>query len=221
MTATPTGRWWPRLILASLVPACLACAPAAVASITKTTCRTPVGTTVTANSLVRVFRIRGADIAHTYACYGRTHRPLALGDELDPEEGTTVRRVALAGRYVAAAVQSSNNDAPLSWAVLLYDVRGRTLTAVNGGLLTASNFTAKDRGITGLVVSAKGSAAWIVAPPAASGASAAVMVATPNTVHGQATVVAEVPTIDLASLATDGRRVYWTEAGQPHVEALP
>jgi hypothetical protein len=164
----------------------------------KRDCRT-AGVTVVANAKVRVYyRFATGGGRFYYACDVRRKRRRSLGIDTGLGDGIT-HRIALVGRHVAfedVICERSNCYA----TVYRFDV-------VSNGVQILNDPGTKGAAVTDLRLSAKRTVYWI----RRTAEGYAVLRGVPG---GSPQVLENAPGVQPGSLATAGRTVYWTTAGE-------
>jgi hypothetical protein len=124
----------------------------------------------------------------------------------------TLTRIALAGRFVAAAISTIAKEPPDS--LFIYRVNAATgrRDAVNAAPARENEFGEHARGVTDITVTPAGTVAWIVGGTADMPSQSRVFEWPPGS--KVPVVLASSPEIVPASLASRPGRLYWTE-GEP------
>ncbi|ADB49612.1 hypothetical protein Cwoe_1181 [Conexibacter woesei DSM 14684] len=174
------------------------------------------GVTLLANERVRVYRGRILQGARTYYyCDQRTRRTRTLGEYVY-DSGGGIRRIALAGRYIAYDYLVCTHGG-CSASTRLLDARTRRLR----------RFEAKPDPVTpqiglnsaaSLVVTPAGSVAWIRSRPTDGATRINDVFVAP---HGeQARLLDSGPKVEADSLAFGGGILYWTNDAAPRSAAV-
>jgi hypothetical protein len=182
-------------------PAALGLAPDAAGGRAADCSRT--GTTIDANSRIRLYRVGSAQAHVIYAC-ARTGKRRKLGTlEID---GSGLVQLVLAGRYVAYDNQVCNRtDGGCTSYVEVRDaLTGRYVRSIAGVPPAA---------VSDIVLTPTGEVAWLRA--AAEGRASLHK----SDAEGE-DVLLDDGSAEPGSLALAGTRVYWTSAGQPRSAQL-
>lgn len=195
-----------RITVCGLAVGALAATGVELAGVPASAARRPecrqAGSTVVANSVVRVYRVGPRDDYRVAACDLRRGRKRFLGEWNAITGG--IAHVALAGRYVAYKSGSCGRDACNAVAAVT--------NVVTGGRRASAH--RQDGGISAIVVRANGSIAWIVAGRRGD------FVEVRKLEQERETLLDSDPMIDKESLALAGSRLYWLRGGQAQTGGL-
>jgi len=221
------------LLVIAMVGWVVATLPASVSAnpLPKVPCQSSVGTTLQANSLVRVFTYRLAHEgnARTWSCYRGQSKARPLGDRV----GLFRWKLALNREWVAIAVkEATGRSGPAFYHVRIFNAQTgaiRSHSAVprflNGDMSKLlDQFSGRERGIIDLVVTRRGSAAWMITPPEGyAGAPATLMMVGAADARPASVPVDQATDLDIDSLAlsTNEATLYWIRGGQLHSAPMP
>jgi hypothetical protein len=169
--------------------------------------------TVAADVTVKVVQARNrhpareATFEASFARWQPTGRVTAVGDSFF--EGRALRRLALSGRFVAAAIEGFAKEPPSAWRVSRLDARTGKREVVSAVPPSENQFELHSPGVTDICVTPAGSITWIVAPTAGTpGVWRVVEIAAGSSALQ---VLASGATVERGSLACVSGHVYWTE----------
>jgi hypothetical protein len=170
--------------------------------------------TLAADAFVKVFQARnrhlGREVLYqsSFVRWLPGGRVTALGDQFEPG-GRVLTRLALTGRFVAAAIETASKAPPFS--IHVYRVNAATgskdvVPAVPAG---EDEFGENARGVTDIVVTRAGTVAWLVGETVDMPGISRVFELPPGS--RQPVVVGSGPVIVPGSLAAVPGHLYWSE----------
>ena len=203
------------------IAALIACAGAASGSGQRSGCRPPHAHTVAKDRDVRVYSLTGKTTTRggTYACLLRRRGTIVTLTKPGRRRPASIDHITLAGVIIAYTDSTHGVDTGSTDIVVIDVASGRTLLTVPGaGSFIDACFIGFHE-VTDLVVSYRGSVAWLVRKGARCKTTTFEVYSAQAS--GAPTLLEEGPAIVPGSLRLSDRTVSWENAGQRKSARLP
>jgi hypothetical protein len=205
---------------AGVALALIACAGATAAPVHRSGCFPPHAETIAKDRAVRVYSIAGKNLSRrsTYACLLRRGTTVTLST---PEQGrlVSIEHLTFAGPVIAFTRSTHGVDTGSTDIAVVNVASRRTLLTVPqvGGFIDACFISFQE--VTDLVVTARGSVAWLVRKGAQCKTTTYEVYSAQKS--GAPTLLEEGPAIAPKSLRLSNGTVSWQNAGQQKSARLP